>query len=206
MSALVSMEMAHMTGAAEDDELDDEDLMRAWQAGDESAFAVLVDRYGGPLHGFLLHLLGNATAAEEAWSETFMKVVRSKDRYTDDGRFRAWLYTVARRCALDQRRSNRRWMRLVTRVTERAPPPAAPLAADTLIGEGQRSQAVADALAKLSDEHRTALLLTYRQDLSSREVSEVMGLTSQQVRNKVAYARRLLGEMLPEEVADGTRG
>lgn len=97
---------------------DDDALMAAWQGGDEAAFGVLVERYGAQLQGFLLHLLGDRSAAEDAWGDTFMRVVRSRDRYQLDGRFRAWLYTVARRCALDQRRSQRRWTRLMTRLTD----------------------------------------------------------------------------------------
>ena len=190
-----SMTTADEPGPAEDAAEADDVLMRAWQGGDERAFAVLVDRHGSRLHGFLLHLLRDAEAAEDAWSETFLRVVRARDRYQGDGHFRAWLYTVARRCAMDQGRSRRRFLRLTRRLTDE-PTPAPIRAADEVATERQRQEAVSDALGRLTEEQRAALLLTYRQGLSSREVGEVLGLTGQQVRNKVAYARRLLGDML----------
>ena len=50
--------------------------------------------------------------------------------------------------------------------------------------------------AELKEEHRVVLLLTYRYDMSSDAVGAVLGLTGQQVRSRVTYARRLLKEAL----------
>jgi RNA polymerase sigma-70 factor (ECF subfamily) len=187
-----------MAGAPAQEDPEDDDLVRAWRGGDDGAFSALVERHGPRLHGFLLYLLRDPAAAEDAWSETFIRLVRARDRYQANGTFRAWLYTVARRCALDQQRSRRRWLRLASRMGEADPPERLQVPADDALEERERKDAVVAALGRLTEEQRAALLLTYRQGLNSSEVGEVLGLTGQQVRNKIAYARRLLGEMLED--------
>lgn len=190
---------------------DDDALVASWRRGDDGAFCDLVERHGPPLLGFLRHLLGDTGQAEDAWSETWLRLIRARDRYVPEGRFRAWLYTVARRCAKDQNRSHRRWLRLAARVVQHAPPAGASASPDARAIEDERALGLRSALGHLSKEHRTAVLLTYRQGLNSREVGEVMGLTSQQVRSRLTYARSLLGQQLGKEgeengSSDGANG
>ncbi len=184
------------------DQLDDDQLMAAWRAGDEGAFCQLVDRHGPPLLGFLRQLLGAQELADDAWSETFVRVIRARDRYVPEGRFRSWLYTVARRCAKDQKRGRRRWVRLAVRLFDRPGMGRDEQTPDLRLISDERSRRLDRALAQLSEEHRTVVLLTYRQDLSSAEVGEVMGLTGQQVRSRLTYARKLLGQLLADEGGD----
>ena len=191
------------------EELDEDALVAAWRAGDEAAFCVLVDRHGPPLLGFLRQLLGSQELAEDAWSETFIRVIRARDRYRPEGRFRSWLYQVARRCAKDQQRGRRRWVRLAVRLFDRPRPAADEGTPDLRLIADERSRQLDEALGRLSEEHRAVILLTYRQGMDSSEVGEVMGLTGQQVRSRLTYARTLLGRMLEERGTsdeDGIRG
>ena len=179
--------------------LDDDALVAAWKAGDEHAFSQLVDRHGPPLLGFLRQLLGDPGLADDAWSETFLRLIRARDRYKAEGRFRAWLYTVARRCAKDQRRGRRRWVRLAVRVFDRPGPGRDENTPDLRLIADEQTRRLEDAMGKLSEEHRAVVLLTYRQGLDSSDVGQVMGLTGQQVRSRLTYARTLLGRLLTEE-------
>jgi RNA polymerase sigma factor (sigma-70 family) len=179
--------------------LDDDALVAAWKAGDDDAFSELVERHGPPLLGFLRRHLGDPGLADDAWSETFLRLIRARDRYKSEGRFRAWLYTVARRCAKDQRRGRRRWVRLAVRVFDRPGPRADEHTPDLRLIADEQTTRLEQALGQLSEEHRTVVLLTYRQGLDSGEVGEVMGLTGQQVRSRLTYARRLLGRLLGDE-------
>jgi RNA polymerase sigma-70 factor, ECF subfamily len=184
------------------DASDGDDLVLAWRAGDEEAFCEIVRQYGPPIMGFLRRMLGDPSRAEDAWSETFLRLARARDKYVAEGHFRAYLYSIARRCALDQQRSYRRFGQLLNRVVEwkvpsqRNAPPMVSLLAE------ERSSHVHDALMKLPEGHRTAILLSYQSELPSEEVGRIMGLTAQQVRNRLAYARRLLGDMLEDPWED----
>ena len=176
---------------------EDNRLYSAWLAGDDTAFEVLVERHGASLRRFLEFYLGDPTAAEDAWSATFLKVVRARSSYTPGGNFKGWLITIARRSALDVRRSKSRWFRLLTHTRQssgdiRQESPSA----EGLLVTAEQSARVRRALRVLSEEHRTIVLLTYQQDLTSVEIAEVLDLDPQQVRSRLTYARRLLkGEL-----------
>jgi len=58
------------------------------------------------------------------------------------------------------------------------------------------------AIAALPEAHRAVVLLTYRHDLTSREVAEVLGCGDQEVRSRLSYARRLLRERLEDGGGD----
>jgi len=173
--------------------------MVAWQQDDDRAFDLLVRRYNGQLFGFLLRLTHGREQAEDAYSDTLFRLVRSRHLWQPGTSFRTWIFTIARNCAADQRRGRRRWLNLVRSVGEsvmgrRTAPP---------LGEQQvmRDQLAArldEALEALPEEHRAVVLLTYKQDMDGLEVAAVMGLTHRQVRDRLAYARKRLGELLGE--------
>jgi len=179
----------------------DDDLVADWLAGDDDAFCALVDRYGPPVHGFLRRLLGDPARAEDAWSETFLRIVRSREQYRPNGQFRAWVYTVARRCAIDEQRKVGRWSRLTSRFRQLSTTPAR-VGPESGLMARRRSERLDAALAHLSDAHHTIVLLAYRQGLTTTEVGEIVGLTSEQVQSRLAYARRLLKQHLDMEDRD----
>jgi len=178
----------------------DAQLVARWQAGDESGFEGLVGRYGDRLMGFLVRYCnGNRQAAEEAYAETWLRLVRRPDAYSPQAgaSFRSWLYTVARRCGLDAQRSRRRFSALVTKMlafglgNETSAPDA-----ERSFGRSEMATVLDGAMEVLSEEHRTAVLLFYRYDFDTAEVGQVLGLGDQQVRDKLTYARRKLRDAL----------
>ena len=176
---------------------EDNRLYSAWLAGDEAAFERLVVLHGPSVRRFLEFYLGDSTLAEEAWSDTFLKVVRARTSYTPGGNFKGWLITIARRAGQDIRRSKTRWFRLLTHRREStADRVSAPVSTDSLLISTEEAERVQRALASLSEERRTVLLLTYQQDLNSVEIADILGIDSQQVRSRLTYARRLLKEAL----------
>jgi RNA polymerase sigma-70 factor (ECF subfamily) len=178
-----------------DPEVPDDALVAVWRGGDDRAFSTLVDRHGPAVLGFLYSYVRDPRLAEDAWSETFLRAVRARDRYKPDGKFRGWLFTIARRCGKDVLRSRRRWFGLALRVYEN--PERTPLLSpesELMASEEQRR--LSAAMAQLPDKHRVVIVLTYQHGLDSAEAAEILGLTSQQVRSRVTYARRLLADLL----------
>ena len=183
-----------MSGA----ERGDEELMVAWQGGDTAAFDELVGRWHARLFGFCVRMTSDRQQAEDAYSETLMRLVRARHRYQPRQTFRSWLFTVARNCAHDAQRSRTRWLRLVRRA-EVEPPSAAAPSPDRHIQQSQRADRIDAALATLPETHRAATLLRYRYDLDHTEVAAALGLTERQVRDRLSYARRVLRGLLAEE-------
>lgn len=69
-------------------------MVRA-QAGDQGAFSDLIIRYEKPLYGYLVRLLRDDHAAEDAFQETWLKILKAIDRFNPELRFAPWLYRIA---------------------------------------------------------------------------------------------------------------
>lgn len=184
-------------------EASDDELAIAWQQGDERAFDAIVRRYGPTLQGFLRRFCGDPDLAEDAYADSMLRVARSPHGYdaSGGGSLRAWLYTIARRCGLDAMRSRRRFRALGVKMLafglgDRT---SAATGESSLIAS-ERGRALDAALATLKEEHRAAILLSYRYDLETKEIGQILGLADQQVRDRIAYARKQLRERLQGEL------
>src|SRR5204862_290015 len=78
------------------DDLYERLLVLRCQAGDEAAFAELVQRYHARLRYFLAQLLADEHAAEDALQDVWLDVLRRAGQLRDHGEFRAWSYRMAR--------------------------------------------------------------------------------------------------------------
>src|SRR6266446_2343841 len=78
------------------------------QAGDETAFAELVERFSPRLRYFLRKLLASADGAEDALQDVWLDVFRHLPRLTDPQALVAWMYRIARDRAFGRLRKARR--------------------------------------------------------------------------------------------------
>lgn len=173
-------------------ETPDEALIRAFGSGDEEAFSVLFLRYRDRVLSYAWRMTGRREDADEICVEAFTRVAQGTWRPT--GSFRGFLFTMVHRLALDRLRRRGRASRAVDRL-EREPTPPAP-DPEALAATDEERARVDRAMAALPEAHRAVLLLYYGQDLSSREVAEILGCDDQQVRSRLSYARRLLRQEL----------
>lgn len=86
----------------------DEQLLQAYCRGDRISFSMLVERYQRELFHFLVRFLGDRTAAEDVFQETFLQVHQSAAQFDPQRRFRPWLFTIAANKARDLMRSQSR--------------------------------------------------------------------------------------------------
>jgi RNA polymerase sigma-70 factor (ECF subfamily) len=84
--------------------ISDEVLMLAFQRGSREAFDELYVRYRGPLHGFFRRRLNCEGRAEDLAQETFLVVIRSTDRYEPRALVRTYLYGIAVKLLMSERR------------------------------------------------------------------------------------------------------
>jgi RNA polymerase sigma-70 factor (ECF subfamily) len=91
----------HPTGQTPAGGYPDEQLMQQIARNDTDAFDALFRRHRRAVFSFTLRMVGDAPAAEDLTQECFLRVWRARDRY-QPAAFRTWLFTIARRLALDE--------------------------------------------------------------------------------------------------------
>ncbi|MBE7503204.1 MAG: sigma-70 family RNA polymerase sigma factor [Verrucomicrobiales bacterium] len=82
-------------------------LVRRYRDGDQAAFTRLVEQCAERVFQFLFRYTGHVQDAEDLAQETFLKAYRSLPRFDVSRRFLPWLFTIARRTALNHRRHQR---------------------------------------------------------------------------------------------------
>jgi RNA polymerase sigma-70 factor (ECF subfamily) len=169
--------------SADDDAL----LMRAG-TGDQRAFKVLVSRHLPRAISLARRMTGNATEAEDVAQEAFLRVWQKASAWrSGDARFSTWLYRVVVNLCLDRRRKKT----MVPLEAAGDPSDPAPSVELKLV-EDQRTRIVTEALATLPDRQRTALVLTYYEELSNIAAAEVLGVSVSALESLLVRARKAL--------------
>lgn len=149
----------------------DNDLLHAVARGDEAALATLYDRYASILLGLVLRILHSRGEAEDVLQEVFLQVWRRAHDFDESrGRAFTWLVTLARSRAIDRLRSLDARGRAATASAAEASEQVGDASLDALRAE--QSEIVRAALAQLSEEQRTTLLLAYQEGLTQTEIAE----------------------------------
>jgi RNA polymerase sigma-70 factor (ECF subfamily) len=172
------------------DDLYERVLVVRCQAGDEGAFAELVERYQPRLRYYLRKMLPGSPVVEDTAQDVWYDVVRAIPRLANPGAFRAWLYRIAR---------DRAWRHL-----RRRPPPYQPIdeveVADDPADEFTAEDAahVHAAVDQLAPEHREVVVLRYVEDMSYEEIAGVAGCPLGTVRSRLHHAKHALRRVLEE--------
>lgn len=178
----------------------DESLAVAAAAGDAEAFRQLVKRYERPVFGLVVRLVRDRETAEDLAQEAFLRAFRALPSYDPTRRFASWLLRIAHNAAIDAlRRRGPRTVPLGAPVDEEDGPELE--VADTTRPDPEQAAAGRDlgrqlegALRSLRPEHRTALLLRFRDELSYEEIAEVMGIPLGTVKTFIHRARQELAK------------
>ncbi|NJM06274.1 sigma-70 family RNA polymerase sigma factor [Candidatus Gracilibacteria bacterium] len=178
--------------------LDDEPvLIQRTLAGDQRAFAELVERYTGAVFNLAYRMLNNAQDAEDAVQEIFLRAYRRLDSYDTERKFVTWLLTIASNYCIDRLRRRRfDWLTLDD-VAFWLPSTRTGPERNALLNE-QRA-AVQQALQALPEQYRSITVLRYWQDLSYLEIAEVTGLSESAVKTRLHRARKMLETVLQQD-------
>jgi RNA polymerase sigma-70 factor, ECF subfamily len=176
-----------------DDETLDQ-LVAEAKRGDREAFGRIFDAYAGPIHRFIASRVDRPSDAEDLTQLVFVKALEALPRY--EARcipFGGWLFRLARNAIIDQIRTRRDHLSLVTAVT-RETEDAGPEARAALQDDLDR---VAQALTELTDDQREVIELRFFAGLSVLETAIAMGRQEGTVRGlqfrAIAALRRSLG-------------
>ena len=167
----------------------DEELVRAFRAGDDSAFDHLVERHMKPTYALAHRLTGNHHDADDLAQEAFIRAHRGLARFRGESRFSTWLARIVINLSSNPRR---RHLPLAAAPEQTS----AESNADLQLVKNQQRQQVRRALAGLPEKQRRTLLLRVFAELRYREIAEVMGTTTGTAKANVFHALRSLARRL----------
>jgi RNA polymerase sigma-70 factor (ECF subfamily) len=196
--------MVGRRGLAVTDEPADEDLVRAFQAGDESAFSRLVERHRRAVYAAARSVLRRHDAADEAAQDAFVKAWQGLKSFKGESSVRTWLYRIGVNAALDHRAREATQDRAkdeTRRLGVSGPRAvAAPRALDELI-ETEQVQRVREAVARLPERQRLTLTMRVQGGLKFSEIADALGSPIGTVKANFHHAVHNLRRLVAPESA-----
>lgn len=180
----------------------DEVLVRAAQRGDMSAFEELVFRHRDKIYARAFSMLRNEDEAVDLSQEAWVKAWQRLKQFQGDSSFVTWLTRIVINLCLDQLRKQKRQrtesieqMNEESGGVERQMPVVTPNPTERL-ERSELRQRIDRALAQLSTEHRTVIVLHEFEELEYKEIAKVMRCSIGTVMSRLFYARRKMAVLL----------
>ncbi len=182
----------------------DEELIRTLVQGDENALRILVERYSPSIYRFSVRYTGDESLAEDVAQEVFFRLFLHAKKYTAGRSFKAWLFTIVRNVSIDLARpySHRKAasFRLGSDPARQEFAPelitnGSPSQEDRMVFQ-ERRQLISQLLQDLPEKQRAAIILKYYEDMSTKEISYVLGKSVPSVEALLARAKQKLATLL----------
>ena len=168
----------------------DRALMNRVAAGDEQAFADLVNRYSARLLTLAWRLLGNRADAEDAMQRALLRLFRSARSYRPQWAVSTWLYRITANVCVDELR--RRAGRPILQQAAEEPAGRQGLPFEGEAGAAGRRLDLKRALLRVPREARILLALRYVDGLSYHELARVRGISINTVKSQLARGKSIL--------------
>lgn len=175
------------------DQNDDYALLAASRDGDREAFASLYALHQRRVNSIALNFFGgDADRAAEVVQRVFVKLFGNPTAFRGDSQFTTWIYRVTVNACIDERRRFSRFFGLEDYfgLAETKPGP------DDRFDRREVAIQVRSAIATLRPRYRLPLILKYVEDLSYREISEVLDISVGTVSSRLNRGHSMLAKKL----------
>lgn len=182
----------------------DEELVVLYSKGENQAFDTLLNRYQNRLYSYIYFIVKSSELAEDIFQETFVKAIMTikQGRYTENGKFPAWLTRIAHNLIIDNYRQEKNENVVSNDNSE------IDLLNDMKLSEGniememineQIHNDVRHLVELLPDNQREVVCMRFYQDLSFKEIAEVTGVSINTALGRMRYAILNLRRMSEEK-------
>ncbi len=187
----------------------EERLIQKAKAGDKDAFGKLVKKYHQKMLYVAYDLMGNYEDAKDLAQETFLRAFLKLSQFQERAQFSTWLYRVLYNLAIDTHRRKKRTPvrsleETITGDLDRKSiiPDSVIVLPNEQVDNEELGRQINEALDHLTFNQRTAVILRYYHQKSSKEISDVMGCAESTVRihifRALAHMKKYLGEYKPD--------
>ncbi|MGF1671031.1 MAG: RNA polymerase sigma factor [Balneolaceae bacterium] len=169
------------------EDIEDIQLIRSFRNGNTVAFNTLFIRWHDKIYRFAFRFFADPDEAMEITQKTFIKVYHKMDTLDDDRKFSSWIYRIANNLCLDElKRAGRRRSVSLDEWTE----PKITLETDTPqeeLEEFELKELLQRALLAIPKEQRTVIILKEFEELTFREISEILDEPENTVKSRMYY-------------------
>ena len=182
------------------DNLNDDQLIAQTIAGEQEAFGLLVRKYQPRLYNAMVHFLRNQAEAEDVVQDAFVLALTKLDSFKGNSQFYTWLYRIAHNAAISKLRKKRPTLSLNYGTGDEPSPgfsvPDEGERPGERLEKDEQIQCLMDAMERLSDEHRSILILREMEGMDYEAIAGVLQLPVGTVRSRLHRARACLRELM----------
>ena len=176
-------------------------LIQKAQKGDTNAFGTLVASYEKFIFNVVCKMFSNSEDASDIAQEALIKAYKNIDKFDFNSSFSTWLYRITVNACIDEMR-RRKGRESISIDAEDEESGLAVQIEDTSLGAEERviqNETVSEvraAIDKLSEEHKTVIILRDLQDMTYEQVAQTLDLSIGTVKSRLARARKSLKDII----------
>ncbi len=187
-------------------------VIAALKAGSEDAYAWLIGEFHQPIYGLIYRIVNDPSDAADTTQDVFLKVFRGMRHFHGESSLKTWIYRIALHEAANRRRW---WFRHKAQETPIDPTVSCDgefSGDDRLVDPGESPfekfahtevrAVVEQALQKVPEPYRTALILRDLEEMSYEEIAEVLQISLGTVKSRITRGRDALRKRLTEYVRE----
>lgn len=193
--------------------MNDEKLIKKVAQKDKCAFGELVNRYGRLVFNVCLRLTGNRETAEDLAQEVFFHVYIKAKTFRSKSKLSTWLYRIAVNHSLNYNRKNKSPHRAhpsvsftedVSSKLEEISSPHGSSPEKSLENKEEKAF-IRQTVLSLPEKQRTAFILYYWENLSYKEIAEILKTSLSSVESRIHRAKRTLREIFLEWIENKSK-
>lgn len=192
------------------DKMTDDQLVVSYAKGTNEAFDVLLQRHQTRVYNYILQMVKDRTLSDDIFQETFVKAISTirQGRYTESGKFPAWINRIARNLVIDYFRQEKSEGSVSSDNDDFDVLNRKELAEDTvedLLIDSQIKSDVRRLIRHLPPSQRQVLVMRYYRNMSFKEIAETTGVSINTALGRMRYAILNLRRIARENRIELTR-
>ena len=185
----------------------DEELIIEFQQDENiRSFEILVERYKNPLMNFVFRFTGQHDLSKDIVQETFIRVLKNRSNFKVEYKFSTWIYTIAGNLAKSQLARQKQQNNVSLSSYQEGEPDMdivdKGLSPDAIVDMEIKETLIQQALLKVPELYREAVILRDIQELSYDEIAEMLQTSTGTVKSRINRGRGMLQELLQEIYKD----
>lgn len=183
--------------------LSDEELIRQYLEGKDTAFERLLQRYRDRVFAYIMYTIRDETLANDIFQETFMKVIRTlkRGKYNHQGKFLPWVNRIAHNLMIDHFRRNKKYpttsgkddFDIFDIIAD-----LSPTVEDKAVKE-QTRQEIKKVIQKLPQDQKEVLMMRIYFDMSFKEIAELTEVSINTALGRMRYAIINMRKLMEKE-------